>query len=107
MSTDFTIKPVGPPVAPVVVQPKPASVAIVAASGGAASNPGATSDDISHEVTFDRDAQTFVYQSVDSLTNLVVQQFPDDAVLRRRAYFHTLDLTKGEPTRPLATDLKA
>jgi len=27
--------------------------------------------------------------------------------LRRRAYFHTLDLTKGEPTRPLATDRKA
>jgi len=28
-------------------------------------------------------------------------------VLRRRAYFHTLDLTKGAPTRALATDRKA
>jgi hypothetical protein len=36
-----------------------------------------------------------------------VQQFPDEAVLRRRAYFHTLDLTKDEPTRMLATDRKA
>jgi hypothetical protein len=36
-----------------------------------------------------------------------VQQFPDEAVLRRRAYFHTLDLTKSEPTRLLATDRKA
>jgi hypothetical protein len=38
---------------------------------------------------------------------VVVQQFPDDAVLRRRAYFHTLDLNKSEPTRMLATDRKA
>ena len=36
-----------------------------------------------------------------------VWQPPDDAVLRRRAYFHALDLTKGTSTRPLATDLKA
>ena len=36
-----------------------------------------------------------------------VWQPPDDAVLRRRAYFHTLDLTKDEPTRPLATDRTA
>jgi hypothetical protein len=28
-------------------------------------------------------------------------------VLRRRAYFHTLDLTKDTPTRPLATDRTA
>jgi hypothetical protein len=37
----------------------------------------------------------------------VVNQFPDEAVLRRRAYFHTLDLTKETPTRPLATDRTA
>jgi hypothetical protein len=44
---------------------------------------------------------------VDSRTDQVVQQFPEEAVLRRRAYFHTLDLTKGEPARLLATDRKA
>jgi hypothetical protein len=44
---------------------------------------------------------------VDTRTNAVVAQFPDEAVLRRRAYFHTLDLSKGVPPRPLATDLKA
>jgi hypothetical protein len=38
---------------------------------------------------------------------VVVQQFPDEAVLRRRAYFHALDLTKGAPMRALATDRKA
>jgi hypothetical protein len=34
----------------------------------------------------------------------VVQPFPDDAVLRRRAYFYALDLMRRAPTRRLATD---
>jgi hypothetical protein len=38
---------------------------------------------------------------------VVVEQFPDEAVLRRRAYFHALDLTKDAPTRVLATDRRA
>jgi hypothetical protein len=37
----------------------------------------------------------------------VVQQFPDEAVLRRRAYFRALDLTKDTPARLLVTDRKA
>jgi hypothetical protein len=36
-----------------------------------------------------------------------VQQFPDEAVLRRRAYFRTLDLTRAEPGHRLVTDRKA
>ena len=28
----------------------------------------------------------------------MVKQFPEEAVLRRRAYFHTLDLTKDAPS---------
>ena len=35
-----------------------------------------------------------------------MQPLPDDAGQRRRAYFHTLDLTKGTPTRPVVTDRK-
>jgi hypothetical protein len=119
MSTDFSVKPVGPPVATVAVQPRsiaaavatelPASksVTVAVASAGVGNDPGSMSNDVSHQVTFDRDADTIVYQAVDSLTNLVLQQFPDEAVLRRRAYFHTLDLTKDQPTRLLATDRKA
>jgi hypothetical protein len=119
MSTDFAIKPVGPPVATAVVQPRslaaavatelPASqsVTVAVASASASNDQGSMSGDVSHQVTFDRDADTIVYQSVDPLTNLVLQQFPDEAVLRRRAYFHTLDLTKDQPTRLLATDRKA
>jgi hypothetical protein len=36
-----------------------------------------------------------------------VRQFPEEAVLRRRAYFRTLDLTKEAPTRLGATDRRA
>ena len=61
----------------------------------------------SRQVVFDRAAASIVYQVVDVRTSAVVQQFPDEAVLRRRAYFHALDLTKGAPARALATDRKA
>jgi len=37
----------------------------------------------------------------------VVKQFPEEAVLRRRAYFHALDLTRDGPQRLSATDRKA
>ena len=37
----------------------------------------------------------------------MVKQFPEEAVLRRRAYFHALDLTKDAPQRLRATDRKA
>jgi hypothetical protein len=36
-----------------------------------------------------------------------VKQFPDEAVLRRRAYFRSLDLAKETAARPLATDIRA
>jgi hypothetical protein len=37
----------------------------------------------------------------------VVDQYPDEAVLRRRAYFHTLDMTKDNAPRVLPTDRTA
>ena len=118
MSTDFSIKPVGAPVAAPIVQPAstaannavatqlPASqsVTVPDASAGISQN---ASDYISRQAFFDSAAASIVYQVVNDQTNQVVNQFPDDAVLRRRAYFHTLDLTKDEPTRPLATDRTA
>ncbi len=53
------------------------------------------STSVSHQVVIDRAAASIVYQVVDERTSLVVKQFPEEAVLRRRAYFHTLDQTKG------------
>ena len=41
------------------------------------------------------------------IADQVVKQYPDDAVLRRRAYFHTLDLTKASSPRARATDRTA
>ncbi len=121
MSTDFSIKPVGAPVATPIVQPVreaahnavttelPAAQSVTAAdaSARARSESDAVTVSISRQVVFDRAAASIVYQVVDSRTSVVVQQFPDEAVLRRRAYFHALDLTKGAPMRALATDRKA
>jgi hypothetical protein len=121
MSTDFSVKPVGTPVALPIVSaasnaahnavatelPPSQSVTAADASGGIRNDPLNSSDFVSRQGYFDRAAASFVFQVVDSRTDQVVQQFPEEAVLRRRAYFHTLDLTKGEPTRLLATDRKA
>src|SRR3954454_18541571 len=125
MSTDFSIKPVGAPVAAPIVQPiseaahhavateLPASQSVVASDAGArASDSNAvqvsiSSPSVSNQVVIDRDAGAVVYQVVDNRTSQVVEQFPEEAVLRRRAYFHALDLANAKPTRLLATDRKA
>jgi hypothetical protein len=121
MSTDFSIKPVGAPAAIPVAQPVseatnnavqtvlPASqsVTVPDASAGVRNDSPAPSDFISHQAFLDRAAGSIVYQVINSNTDQVVEQYPDDATLRRRAYYHTLDLTKDQPTRPITTDLKA
>ena len=126
MSTDFNIKPVGAPVAAPIVQPiseaahnavatdLPASQSVVASDAGVRTNYDSdavhvsiSNASVSNQVVIDRDAGSVVYQVVDNRTSQVVKQFPEEAVLRRRAYFHTLDLTKGDPTRVIATDRTA
>jgi hypothetical protein len=64
------------------------------------------SENVSRQVVFDQAAASFVFQVVNDRTDAVVNQFPDEAMLRRRAYFHAQDL-KSEPSRPLNTDLSA
>jgi len=119
MSTDFSIRPVG----------IPAPVQIVAASSVAANEAVQTDlpvsqtvavadtsapvrndlpnhENISRQVVFDQAAASFVFQVVNDRTDAVVNQFPDEAMLRRRAYFHALDM-KSEPSRPLSTDVSA
>jgi hypothetical protein len=123
MSTDFSIRPVGAPAPTPVVPPAsqaasnavptdlPASQSVTATDASVAvrNDVGNSSDSdfISHQAYIDQASASIVYQVIDSRTDAVVTQFPDEAVLRRRAYFHTLDLTKGQPTRLLATDRKA
>ena len=120
MSSDFSIKPVGAPVATPMVQPASPAAAEAVATELPAHQSVAAADaslrvrndtqgagNTSNHVILDRDAGSIVYQVVDNRTNQVMQQFPDDAALRRRAYFRTLDLTKDAPTGLLATDRKA
>ena len=128
MSTDFNIKPVGAPVAAPVVQhvseaaqhavatvlPASHSVAAVDSSARASTDSAAVrvsissaSAAVSNQVVIDRDARAVVYQVIDTRTSQVVKQFPEEAVLRRRAYFHALDLSKDAPTRLSATDRQA
>ena len=121
MSTDFSIRPVGTPAATPVVQPSsgaadkavktelPAGQSVTASESSVSvrNDPETASDFVSHQVVIDRAAASIVYQVVDNRTNLVVQQFPDEAVLRRRAYFRALDLTRDTPTRHIVTDRKA
>ena len=126
MSTDFNIKPVGAPVAAPVVQhvseaaqhavatQLPASQSVSAADAGTRANIDSdavrvsiSNASVSNQVVIDRDTRAVVYQVVDNRTSQVVKQFPEEAVLRRRAYFHTLDLTKDAPQRLRATDRKA
>src|SRR3954471_15164198 len=127
MRADFNIKPVGAPVAAPIVQhvseaaqhavatelPANQSVAAVDAGARASTDSAAVrvsisnASSVSNQVVIDRDARAVVYQVIDTKTSQVVKQFPEEAVLRRRAYFHTLDLTKDAPTRLRATDRKA
>jgi hypothetical protein len=110
MSSDFSIKPAGAPVAAPLVQPAtpaaddavatelPAhqSVAAADASPRLRNDAQSAGDNLSHQVILDRDAGSIVYQVVDNRTSLVVRQYPDQAVLRRRAYFRALDLMKDD-----------
>ena len=126
MSTDFNIKPVGAPVAAPVVQhvseaahhavatQLPPSQSVSAADAGTRANIDSdavrvsiSSASVSNQVVIDRDTRAVVYQVVDNRTSQVVKQFPEEAVLRRRAYFHALDLTKDAPQRLSATDRTA
>lgn len=128
MSSDFSIRPVGAPAPTPIVQPSsptvshavatdlPPSQSVTAADPGA----GVRNDSqtlaqneaiISHQAYYDRSAAAMVFQVVNKQTDEVVEQYPDEAVLRRRAYFHSLDLQKDQHAsdirRVVATDRTA
>ena len=121
MSMDFSIKPVGAPAVIDIGQPVsqaasggvatdlPASQAVTPTDPGTDTrNDAQTANEfISHQAYFDQAAASIVYQSVDSSNGQVIEQFPDEAALQRRAYFRTLDMNKDQPTGRLNTDVKA
>jgi hypothetical protein len=120
MSTDFSIKPVGAPVATPIVKPAPEAVrTAVQTELPASQTVGATdsslrpapvntpppNDEVAHQVVIDRAAAEIVYRVVDRTTNLVVSQFPDDSRLRARAYLRAEANAKLD-NKALATDRK-
>jgi len=123
MSTDFSIRPVGVPApAPVVAPqtqaasngvatdlPPGQSVTPAEASASVRNDPSSLNeDDVSHQAFFDHDAATLVFQVVNSWNGQVIEQYPDDATLRRRAYFHAIDLAKSDQQpRSVPTDRSA
>jgi hypothetical protein len=121
MSTDFSIRPAGVPAPSPAVPPAsqavnnavatdlPASQSVTAADASAIVRNDVQdgSDLISRQAFFDHQAGLMVYQVLDSKTDQVVEQYPDQAVVRRRAYFHALDMSKGDPPRVIPTDRTA
>jgi uncharacterized FlaG/YvyC family protein len=120
MSTDFSIRPVGAPAPSPAIQPAstaannavqtelPASQSVTASDAAVTRNDAqVVSFDLSHEAYYDRNAGSMVYQIVDQKTAEVMDQFPDEAVLRRRAYFHALEMRRDNAPRALPTDLVA
>jgi hypothetical protein len=118
MGADFSIKPVGAPVATPFIQPAPqaardavptelpASKSVTAAGSSLPANPTPgyiPLDDVTHDVIIDREAGTVVYQELDAATNQVINQYPDQSRLRARAYFRAQDQAKLAQ-KSLATD---
>ena len=120
MSTDFSIRPVGAPAPAPALQPAsaaannavqtelPASQSVTAPDASDTRNDSEiVSFDLSHEAYYDRSAGSMVYQVVDQKTDEVKDQYPDEAALRRRTYFHTLEMNRDNAPRSIPTDLVA
>jgi hypothetical protein len=119
MGSDFSIKPVGTPIATPLPQPispaaneavttdlpAPQSVAAADAAPRARNDTQSASGHTSNNVVLDRAAGSIVYQVVDNRTSLVVKQFPDQGVLRRRAYARALEQAR-EDSHALRIDRK-
>lgn len=117
MSIDFSIKPSGAPVSLPSVSAvsiaindavrtelrAPLAVTAVDAPTYTRNDPRAPDGGLARQTVIDKASASFVYQTIDKRTNEVITQFPDDAVLRRRAYFEALDRQK-DATPPIPTD---
>jgi hypothetical protein len=114
MTTNLNVNSVGLPAAtPAARAPTPAADesvptqlppnrSVVALENGGATRMDArgagTAD--ARQIMFDRAAAMMVYQVVDKRSGTVLQQFPEEAVLRRRAYFRTLDAMRDASAEP-------
>ncbi|WP_424627358.1 hypothetical protein [Bradyrhizobium sp. SYSU BS000235] len=110
MGADFSIRPVGTPVPTPIIDTAPAAAkaavqtqlpadkAVTAPDAAqlARNNANSAGQSLSNKIMIDRDAAQIVYQTVDSRTSLVVNQFPDESRLRARAYLRAQDEAKRD-----------
>lgn len=121
MSADFNIRPVGASVAATYIDTAssdaakaavptvlPADKAVAAADATLSlqNNPQTENDRISRQIIIDRAAGQIVYQIVDKRTSAVLNQFPDEARLRSRAYLRAQDIARQDNAANKNTDLK-
>ena len=121
MSTDFSVRPAGVPASTPIVRPLPeaardgvrtqlpATKSVTAAEPPKAAHGEGLRIDrerLSRRMEFDQDSAQLVYQVVDSRTENIVAQVPDEAKRRARAYFRELERVK-EANRPQLTDRTA
>ncbi len=129
MGADFNIRPVGAPVAAQFMRPAPEAVRsavatelpseknVTAANKSSAGTLSASydvvpaTDQVTHQVIVDRAAAQVVYVTVDTTTNLIVNQYPEESRLRARAYIRAQDNAKLDQKvldqKALATDRTA
>lgn len=118
MSADFSVRPVGVPAPSPVVRPAseaardgvrtqlPATKSVTASEAPKPVHRESVqidSERLSRQIEFDHDSAELVYKVVDSRTESVVAQVPDEAKRRARAYFRELERAK-EASRPQLTD---
>lgn len=120
MGADFSIKPVGAPVPTPIIDTAPAAAkaavqtqlpadkAVTAPDAALLSRNNADSESqrLSRQVVIDRAAAQIVYQTVDSRSGVVINQFPDEARLRTRAYLRAQDEAKRDHANK-NTDMRA
>ncbi|MDQ8732599.1 hypothetical protein [Bradyrhizobium sp. LHD-71] len=118
MSTDFSVRPVGVPAQTSGVRPAPEAareavrtqlppaVSVTAsetAKGARGESVQLDRERLSRQMVFDQDSAQLVYRVVDSRTENVVAQVPDEARRRRTAYFRELERAREE-SHPHLTD---
>lgn len=108
MSIDFSIRPVGSPVAAPIVTPQPdgaqtavatqlpapQSVTAPDSASASSSTSNNTTSNISPRVVIDQAAASIVYESVNENNGAVVSQYPETWQLKARAYVREQERAK-------------
>ncbi len=123
MSTDFNIRATGAVIAPPVARaasavdpaavptelptPKAVSASDAIQAIAPISQRAAAGGDLARQVVIDRAANAIVFRVVDTRSDMVLNQYPNETKLRLRAYFNAQDRLRAEATPAHVTDRNA